>query len=221
MSESNKFSDVSMAYSNNLYNLNEARNIFENECRILCDKIQTHCDEMKGNAKSLAHKFRWGNVNEYKTLKAGAWTSFVQAIHVGMDVRMPESRRFDNNIAHLWFDLSFDHELKRFSFKIRFENKFSKNDQLDEAIVRIALKEHFKEARSVKNSTAILATLELNDALFENISTLVANSMLVVQETIDLLYPDSLCNIAGDARSVDVPSITETPELPDEEIKSA
>lgn len=221
MSETNKFSDVSMAYSNNIYNLNEARNIFENECRVLSDKIQTHCDEMKGNAKSLAHKFRWGNINEYKTLKAGAWTSFIQAIHIGMDVRVPECKRFDNNIAHLWFDLSFDHELKRFCFKIRFENKFSRNDQFDETVVQIALKEHFKEARPVKNSTAILATYELNDALFENISSMVANAMLVVQEAIDTLYPDSLYDIAGEVRVIETPLMPEMPELPGEEIKSA
>ena len=201
MKDDLSFSDVSFAYMANLQNLDEARQIFEKECRNLNNKIielvSEKCNSRNKDLSSqLRKKFWWGDATDetLSSRRPGHWINFVQGTSIPMSIKAPGQKNFKNNVAYLHFEVSFDQEAKRHLFKVRFQNDFDKNDQLDEKLHALALAqpEKFRQSKHIKQSCAIIGVWELDQGLVENLNTIILNSLDLVQEMIAQEFPDSL-----------------------------
>lgn len=197
------FSDVSMAYSSNINNLNEAKQIFETECKGLNDRILNLADEIctarnKDKNRFLRSIFYWGECTDSESSKKnGNWVSFTQRTSLGLCIKAPGRKNFDNNVAFLSFEIAFDQDLKRFMFKVKFDNLYAKNDQLDERLYALASQSgFFKNGLHIKSSSTILGSWELNAELSESVNEIVVKSLDLVQEMILLEFPENLYNKA-------------------------
>ena len=199
MKDNLKFTELGTAYSLNLYNLNEARKVFEEECRqinaLVEDLVKDHkSSHNTDKSKFLAKIFTWGNIDPWCTLKEGNWTSFVQGTTSGMNIRIPGRQKFENNIAFLRFEITFSDDLRRFVFRAKFENKYTKNELIDEKVIEMASKRptDFPGSKLIKSSTGILCVWELDQNLINNLNFIVNNCMGLIEEAICELYPQSL-----------------------------
>jgi hypothetical protein len=194
-----KLSDVSLSFSNNLHNLNEAREIFEGECEALNKSIMNLVSSLReirnrDESRFITKIFYWNEVHDnYSTKKNGPWTNFVQRAAIPVCIKSPKYKNFDNNVAHLIFDISFDFDLRRFMFKVKFENGYKKNDQLDEKLFELALtKPFFKNPKHFKTSTAVIGCWEMDEDFSKMLNEIVMSSMDLVQEMIQSVYTENL-----------------------------
>lgn len=198
MKESLKFCELSSAYSLNLHNLNEARKVFEEECiqfnEHVENKVKTHkIGHNSDKSKFLPKVFTWGNNHPWCTMKEGNWKSFVQGTTVELNLRVPGRQKFENNIGFLRFEISYLDEVRKFVFKVKFENQYTKNEFIDEKVIDLASKrpEDFPSAKLIKSSTGIISVWELDENLINKLSSIITNSMLLVEEAISHLYPET------------------------------
>ena len=197
MKDNLKFSELGVAYSTNLFNLSEARKVFEEECRQLNSNVDELVKEHKRSynsdkSKFLTKIFTWGNPAPWSTTKDGSWLNFVQGTYIDLNLKTPGRQKFENSIAYIQFEITFDDELRRFIFKVRFENKYEKNDLLDEKVFELAAKcpEDFPKAKHIKSSTSILGYWELDQHLAQNINSIVTKSMMLIENAFSELYPE-------------------------------
>lgn len=106
---------------------------------------------------------------------------------------MPGRQKFENNIAFLRFEVVFSDDLRRFVFRAKFENKYTKNELIDEKIIEMASKRpnEFPGSKLIKSSTGILCVWELDQNLINNLNFIVNNCMGLIEEAIGELYPQS------------------------------
>lgn len=209
------FSEVALAYSANLSNLDEARQIFENECRninnMMVELVNDKClTRNKDRSSQLSKKFAWGEVNDSQSSRRPShWLSFAQVTTLPICIKTPERKKFENNVAFLHFDLSYDSDMKRHMFKVRFQNDFQKHDQMDEKIVAMAVTQSgkFRNPKHIKQSCGILGVWEIDKELAENLNNIILNSMDLVQEMVNQEFPDSLYvgNVVDDNPPSNIP----------------
>lgn len=192
------FSEVSIAYSLNLKNLDEARQIFEKECKNLNAKIlellEEKCRERNSERTNpLFKKFSWGDVENASTMRQGHWLNFSQGTAASICIKPPGKARFDRNIASLNFEMMFDSEFNRYMFKIRFQNDYARNEQMDERLQALAAQypDKFPKSSHVKSSSAILGTWDLDTDLVNHLEKIIDNCMNLVQEMVNFEFPDA------------------------------
>jgi hypothetical protein len=209
MKDDIKFTDVSLAYSANLQNLDEARQIFEKECRnlnsIVLDLATEKCGSRnKDRSATLRKKFYWQDISDSESSRRSShWLNFSQGTSISISLKAPGRKNFEKDKAYLYFDISFDSELKRYMFNVHFRNDYARNDQLDERLFSLAQSkpEKFPNPKHIKQSCAILGVWELNHELIENLNDIVISSLDLVQEMIELELPDALYNVATEVES--------------------
>ncbi len=209
MKDDMKFTDVALAYSANLQNLDEARQIFEKECRnlnsIVLDLANEKCvSRNKDRTNSLRKKFFWQDISDSESSRRSShWLSFLQGTSVSISLKAPGRKNFEKDKAFLYFEISFDADFKRYMFTVHFRNDYARNDQLDERLFALANSKPdlFQNPKHIKQSCAILGVWELDQTLVENLNTIVINSLDLVQEMIELELPDSLYNVAQEDTS--------------------
>ena len=210
MKDNMKFTEVALAYSANLQNLDEARQIFEKECRglnsMVLDLVNEKCvSRNKDRTATLRKKFYWQDVSDSESSRRSShWLSFLQGTSVSISLKAPGRKNFEKDKAYLYFEISFDADFKRYMFTVHFRNDYARNDQLDERLFSLASSkpDKFPNPKHIKQSCAILGVWELDHKLVEGLNDIVINSLDLVQEMIELELPDSLYNVVTEDTSV-------------------
>lgn len=209
MKDSIKFTEVALAYSANLQNLDEARQIFEKECRglnsMVLDLVNEKCvSRNKDRTATLRKKFYWQDISDSESSRRSShWLSFLQGTSVSISLKAPGRKNFEKDKAYLYFEISFDADFKRYMFTVHFRNDYARNDQLDERLFSLASSkpDKFPNPKHIKQSCAILGVWELDHKLVEGLNDIVINSLDLVQEMIELELPDSLYNVSTEDNS--------------------
>lgn len=195
-----KFSDLGKAYSLNLYNLNEARSVFEDECRQLNSNVEEYIEELAKRHNSnkeefLAKIFNWGTTENASKVKEGPWVNFSQANVVPLNLKV-QGKRFTKGIAFIKFESAFDNQQRKFLFRVWFENCYDKNENIDETIFKLAQKspEKFPMSKYIKSNTCVIGCWELDEELVSNIGSIVKRCLNLVEEAIGELYPENSYN---------------------------
>lgn len=194
MSSKGRFSDVSLSYNANAANLDQARWIFQKEVSELNGWVQSHLSEMIKRPREGIKKVRWSDCEDWSTAKDGPWLNFIGATVVGLDMSPPELSIFKRGVAYLYFETRFDSDVNRFMFRARFENQDVVSKILDETVMEVVRSkgdEMFPNSEQIKSNTAILFKREIGNELFENVNQFIDSAVLVCEEAVDRLFPDS------------------------------
>ena len=199
------FSEVSSAYAANFKNLNEARQIFENECKIINNRlfnlVEEKCRNLNAAASAhLRRKFSWDKTMDESSQRSSDWATFSQETIAPINLRIPGKKNFDKKVAKLSFEISFDNEHNRFMFKIYFLNAYIKMENLDESLADLALlqPDTFKNAKRLLKSTAILGVWDINAELLDTLEIIINKSLDLVQAMVDRELPDSNYELQAD-----------------------
>jgi hypothetical protein len=219
MSAERDFSAVSKSYNENVFILNEARNVFETEIRrlnsLIMDDVITISSRIN-NDELINYKINWEAPEDRSTQKDTPWMNFTTRTEVPLSIKTPNNKKFRRNVAYLMFEVVFDWDkTNQFIFQVRFENENIVADGLDEKLCEIGKeKELFKDCRHFKANTAVILSCPLDNKLLENLSLYVASSLDLCVEMVQKVFPEELYRSAQQEDEIEIQ--TEVQLIPQE-----
>lgn len=197
MSNERDFSQVSKSFNQNVFLLNEARNVFETEIRrlnsLIIDDVVTISTRINKD-EAINFKINWENPEDRSTQKDVPWMNFTTRTEVPLSLKHPSYKKFRRNVAYLMFEVVFDWDKSnQFIFQVRFENENIIADGLDEKLCEIGKeKELFKDCKHYKANTAVIFSCPLDSKLLENLSSYISQSMELCVEMVQKTFPDEM-----------------------------
>ncbi|MBU6154145.1 MAG: hypothetical protein KGP28_07570 [Bdellovibrionales bacterium] len=198
MAESRRFSEVGIAYNDNVFSLDEARGIFEKEIsqlnKITMDHLFTASKRLNQEDR-YSKKFRWQDPEDDSRDRDGPWLNFTSRASIGIDIKTPGSKVFRKNVAYLYFETVFDwDDKKKFIFQCRLENQNLVSGDLDERVFEEVQKasDKFPGHIHYKANTTILFRLPINEALFDSLNQQVDNSLDICLKVFEKIFSDEM-----------------------------
>lgn len=188
------FSEVSKAYNGNIANLEQARRRFEGQLAELNDNVMAHLKERCNRPHDGIAKIRFAKPEDWGAAKDGPWLKFSAATRVGIDIKPPSFEVYKKGAVFLYFESVFDNKKGRFVFQCRLENSNDVETNIDETaqdIIKSKDPSRFPDYCLIKTNTAIISKWELSDELYDKISQIIDDAVLVCEETVDKVFPDS------------------------------
>ena len=190
-----KFSDVSLSYVRNAYNLDLARREFEKQALAMIEQVVSDLSNIARKQLQDADCCRWREPISEAPQREIAWLNFKTNAFITIDVKPKGFRNFKKEAAYLFFEILFDSERREFVFQCRFENQSVHEglDDLDEKIIELArapdAKAKYPDSNHIKASTAIIYKYRIDDELFENLSPRIKDAVELCEAALIRLSP--------------------------------
>ena len=212
----NVLSDVAIAYNQHLANLDEARQQFESDVTELNAIVAERLVDSVGAPIERLRKHRWRDLVDFSSQRASSWLAWSAATKVRLDLRSPDRANFKNGAAELYFEFKYDRDAERFRFSVRFENRNTVNERLDEVLAGyIGLHEDaYPEGSHIKSNTTILLRADLSTDIHLILAGHVDASLEAVRAMVDQVLPDD----AYEQKSHELDEVDDVASEPDDEL---
>ena len=188
-----KLSDVTLAYLKNVYQLDLARREFERQAVNIVEQVESALINIARKTSDGTTSGRWRDPCVEFPQREIAWLNFRANANITLDIKPKSFRNYKKDAAYLYFEIVFNEDLNSFGFQARFENQNAHSAflDIDEKIIELARSgdnnQIFLNSNHVKTSTAILFSHPISDDLIVNLTSLITESIKVVESALTLL----------------------------------
>lgn len=138
-------------------------------------------------------KHRWRDLVDFSSRRASSWLAWSAATRIRLDLRAPDRSYFKQGAAELYFEFKYDRDVEAFRFIVRFENRNTVSERLDEVLAGCIdqHRDRYPNGVHVKANTTVLLKIDLTTETETNLPEHVDACLDAVKAMVDLVLPDT------------------------------